>query len=79
MKVTEHDIIFTIAATPYLSDGTIGATTLGMEGTRFVFDTGSGSNIINKSALRPGWEHQVDEKATPVKFNDANGRLLGFS
>lgn len=78
-KLTEYGVICALAATQHLFDGTTRATNEVLETARFAFDTGSEVNIINQSALPPGWEHHIGKRATRPKSNDANGRPSDLS
>lgn len=75
-KVVEDGVICVLSATLYFLDVTIGATNNVVMDSRFSLDTGAGFNIINKSALPPGWEHQFDKKVTPPTLKDENERPL---
>lgn len=70
--------ICTWAATYYLVDGTVRSSWGRMMAEGFPFDTGTGLNIILKSALPEGRESEVDEKTKPPKLSDANGRPLSL-
>lgn len=74
--VGEDGVICTLAETHYLVDGSSRVTKEVMRESIFEFCIGNGFIITHKSMLRPGWEQQVDKKATQSRRNDAIGRPL---
>lgn len=60
---TSNDgIICTLAAKHYPVDGTSGSSQEQLIDARFTSDRGVGCNTIRKSALKLGWESEVDVK-----------------
>lgn len=79
MEASDDDVIFTLAATHYLVNGTLGSSPEHMMAARFFFETSTSFIIICNSALPPGWESKVDENSRPPIVSDANGRSLSIS
>ena len=70
------DLVCVLTATQYVVSCSVRPDPHNLRPFSAVFDTGSGSNLMRRSALFARWELYLVRNETVTRLADANGRLL---
>ena len=70
------DLVCVLTANHYVVSCSVGPDPRNQRPFYAVFDTGSGPNLIRKSALFDGWERYLVRNEIVPRLGDANGRPL---